>query len=248
VYPKLWYVAPFLKYTLRQASKLTAITDDCKQHALNAGARENNIIIINNGADLERFSPKNRQKQKRYSIFSCRQLIPRKGMRVLIQAMPAILKKFPKATLRVAGDGVERPELEKMITKLGIGKHVKLLGWVPNNKLPMHYNQSEVVVMPSLEEGFGIPAAEAMGCEKPVVATDAGGLPEVVSDGKTGLIVPKGNSQAIAGAIIKLFKDPAQGRRMGTAGKKRAQKFFSWDKSTQEFETLFKKIIEKRRT
>ena len=99
-----------------------------------------------------------------------------------------------------------------------------------------------VSVIPSLEEGFGIPAAEAMGCEIPVIATDAGGLPEVVEDGVTGRIVPKGNVDALTEALDQLLADPALRRQMGRAGRQRALDRFDWDGTAQQFESLYEEI------
>ena len=97
-------------------------------------------------------------------------------------------------------------------------------------------------VIPSLEEGFGIPAAEAMGCEVPVVATDAGGLPEVVEHGVTGLVVPRGDSGALAKAIGSLLDDPDRRREMGQAGLARALRLFDWDRSAEQFEQLYREV------
>jgi L-malate glycosyltransferase len=252
-YPKLWYIKPFLKYTLKNAVKLTAITNDCRIHALNAGAKDDKVMIITNGADIRRFSKSNKSKvseiQKKYKlknkkvIFSCRQLIPRKGMRYLVMAMPYILKKHPDAVLLVAGDGMERDELESLVARLGIDDKVHLAGWIRNDELPFYYNASDVAVMPSLEEGFGIPAAEAMACELPVVSTDAGGLVEVVDDNKTGFIVPKANEKELAKAIIRLLDNPALAKKMGKAGRKKAEEEFSWDKTAENFMGLFDSFL-----
>jgi glycosyltransferase involved in cell wall biosynthesis len=97
-------------------------------------------------------------------------------------------------------------------------------------------------VIPSLEEGFGIPAAEAMGCEVAVVASDAGGLPEVVEHGVTGLVVPRGDAGALAKAIGSLLDDPERRRVMGQAGRKRALRLFDWDRSAQQFEELYREV------
>jgi glycosyltransferase involved in cell wall biosynthesis len=99
-----------------------------------------------------------------------------------------------------------------------------------------------VSVIPSLEEGFGIPAAEAMGCETPVVASDAGGLPEVVEHGVTGLIVPRGDATALAEAIGSLLADPVRRARMGRAGRERALRLFDWDRSAEQFEQIYASI------
>jgi UDP-N-acetylglucosamine 2-epimerase (non-hydrolysing) len=109
--------------------------------------------------------------------------------------------------LVLAGDGFERPELEALARRLGVGERTTFLGAVPNGELPRFYRAAAVSVIPSLEEGFGIPAAEAMGCEVPVIASDAGGLPEVVEDGVTGLVVPRGDVDALACALVRLLAD-----------------------------------------
>jgi glycosyltransferase involved in cell wall biosynthesis len=99
-----------------------------------------------------------------------------------------------------------------------------------------------VSVIPSLEEGFGIPAAEAMGCEVAVVASDAGGLPEVVENGVTGLVVPRGDSGALARAIGALLENPEKRRQMGQAGRERALRLFDWDRTAEQFEEIYRDV------
>jgi glycosyltransferase involved in cell wall biosynthesis len=93
-----------------------------------------------------------------------------------------------------------------------------------------------------LEEGFGIPAAEAMGCGIPVVASDAGGLPEVVEHGVTGYVVPKGNVEALTEAIGKLLADPALRETMGKAARERAVRLFDWDVAAKSFDELYQVV------
>ena len=175
-------------------------------------------------------------------IFACRQLFPRKGIRFLVEAVAQLKPRFPELKLVLAGDGFERPALVKLAEELGIGNDVTFLGWVPNVSLPHYYRAAAISVIPSLEEGFGIPAAEAMGCEVPVVASDAGGLPEVVEHGVTGLIVPRGDTPALAKAIGSLLENPEQARRMGVAGRERALRLFDWDHSAEQFEQLYREV------
>src|SRR5215210_7940631 len=212
-FPTRWYVRPALRWTLRKADALTAITEDCRQHALRAGAPDGSMFLVFNGTDLRRFSPTpaGTAVNPRFGptmIFACRQLFPRKGIRFLIEAAAQLKPRFPDLKVVVAGDGFERPELARLAADLGIAQDVTFLGWVPNTDLPPYYRAAAVSVIPSLEEGFGIPAAEAMGCEVAVVASDAGGLPEVVEDGVTGLVVPRGDSKALAKAIASLLANP----------------------------------------
>jgi glycosyltransferase involved in cell wall biosynthesis len=242
-FPTRWYVRPALRWTLRKAGALTAITEDCRQHALRAGAPTRSMHLVFNGTDLRRFSPAPAgAADPRFGpnmIFACRQLFPRKGIRFLVEAAAKLKPRFPDLKVVVAGDGFERPDLIALAERLGIARDVTFLGWVPNSELPQYYRAAALSVIPSLEEGFGIPAAEAMGCETAVVASDAGGLPEVVEHGVTGLIVPRGDASALAGAIGELLADPARRARMGRAGRERALRLFDWDRSAEQFEQIY---------
>ncbi len=243
-FPTRWYVRPPLKWTLNHANALTAITEDCRQHALRAGAPDRSIRIIFNGTDLRRFSPSagGNRVDPRFGpqmIFACRQLFPRKGIRFLVEAVAQLKPRYPQLRLVLAGDGFERPALVQLAEDRGIASDVTFLGWVPNVELPQYYRAAALSVIPSLEEGFGIPAAEAMGCEIPVVASDAGGLPEVVEHGVTGLVVPRGETGALTEAIGSLLGDPERRRRMGIAGRERALRLFDWDRTAEQFEQLY---------
>jgi glycosyltransferase involved in cell wall biosynthesis len=247
-FPTRWYVRPILRRTLRQASALTAISEDCIQHALRAGAAAETIHLIMNGADLRRFSPDPAPAgaARPYGpkmVFACRQLFPRKGIRFLIQAVALLRPRHPEIRLMIAGDGFERAELEALADALQVRDITTFLGWTANRDLPQYFRACAVSVIPSLEEGFGIPAAEAMGCEAPVVATDAGGLPEVVADGVTGFIVPKGDATAIATAVDRLLSDPELRVRMGKAGRERAVARFDWMGAARSFEDLYRQLI-----
>ena len=246
-FPTRWYVRPALRWTLRNAGALTAITEDCRQHALRAGAPAEHIRLVFNGTDLRRFSPSDNgngadPRFGSHMIFACRQLFPRKGIRFLLEAAAELKPQFPDIQVVLAGDGFERPELARLAQELGIGDAVTFLGWVPNTDLPPYYRAAAVSVIPSLEEGFGIPAAEAMGCETAVVASDAGGLPEVVENGVTGLVVPRGDSKALAQAIGSLLSDPERRRQMGQAGRERALRLFDWDRSAEQFEEIYREV------
>jgi len=249
-FPTRWYVRPVLRWTLRRASALSAITEDCRRHALRAGAPDERVRVIWNGADLKRFRPSVPQQSLiadprfgPHMVFACRQLFPRKGIRFLIEAAAKLKPRYPDLKLVLAGDGFERPALERQARALGIAADTIFLGWRPNAELPQYYRAAAVSVVPSLEEGFGIPAAEAMGCEVPVVASDAGGLPEVVEDGVTGLVVPKGDADALAAGIDRLLADEQLRVRMGRAGRERALRLFDWERTAERFEELYQEVI-----
>ena len=247
-FPKRWYVRPILRRTLRAADALTAISEDCREHALSAGAPAGNIELIMNGADLRRFTPLEPDgpgsEQREDTIFACRQLFPRKGVRFLLKAFSGLCGDFPRASLIIAGDGIERPVLVQLAAELGIADRVRFLGWVPNAELPQYYRAAKFSVIPSLEEGFGIPAAEAMGCGIPVIASDAGGLPEVVEHGETGLIVPKGDVPALESAMRTLLGDDDLCKRMGAKGRERALSCFDWLLTARSMERIYQRLLE----
>lgn len=247
-FPTRWYVRPVLRRTLRGASGLTAISDDCRTHALNAGANAETIEIIMNGADLRRFSPgdANISDYGKQMVFACRQLIPRKGIRFLVEAMAMLKTDYPDLQLVVAGDGMERDSLEALSQDLGVEDRVHLIGWVPNASLPDYFRSAIFSVIPSIEEGFGIPAAEAMGCEIPVIATDAGGLPEVVEDGVTGLVIAKEDSAGLANAMRQLLDNADLCKEYGRAGREKALREFDWLATARAMETMYESLIGKR--
>lgn len=247
-FPTRWYVKPVLRWTLKSADALSAITDDCRSHALRAGAPPETMRIVFNGTDLRRFSPSDNGRKADphfgpHMVFACRQLFPRKGIRFLIEAAAQLKPRISDLKVVIAGDGFERPELERLAQRLGIAADVTFLGWVPNADLPQYYRAAAISVIPSLEEGFGIPAAEAMGCETAVVASDAGGLPEVVEHGVTGLVVPRGDTQALTAAMETLLADPLLRRRMGVAGRVRALRMFDWDRTAEQFEEIYRETL-----
>ncbi len=250
-FPTRWYVKPILKYVLNAASRLTAISDDCREHAVACGASPGQIRLVFNGADLERFSPgvttdSDAEKYGPHMVFTCRQLFPRKGIAILLKAAAIVRKSVPDLKVVIAGDGFQRAELEQLARDLSIEEITSFLGWIANKDLPVYYRAAAVSVIPSLEEGFGIPAAEAMGCELAVVASDAGGLPEVVDDGVTGFVVPKGDVEALADKMLQVLKDPELRGRMGKAGREKALKSFSWVNSAEQFTELYRELLGRR--
>ena len=155
-------------------------------------------------------------------------LAPMKGIAHLLDAMPAILEKHPDTRLLLIGDGPERAALEAKANE-----HVHFLGW--RNDALRIVPVADIVVLPSVFlETWGFALAEAMALGKPCVATDVGGMQELVADGETGFIVPRRNPQALAEAIGRLLDDPAMAKRFGEAGKKRVEEVFQLDRMVEQ--------------
>jgi glycosyltransferase involved in cell wall biosynthesis len=164
-------------------------------------------------------------------------LIPIKGHEVLLEALARVRDALPGVTLELAGDGPLEPELRATVARLGLGEAVAWLGRVAP-PTPV-YERAEIVVVPSFGEGFGMVALEAMARGRAVIASDVGGLPEIVAAGETGLIVPPGDVSALAAAIVELAGDPARAAALGAAGRERALAEFSQERCTERVEELY---------
>jgi len=132
-------------------------------------------------------------------------LVGHKDHATLIDAMPSVLRELPELRLLILGDGELRPVIEAQIDRLGVGRSVSLLGY--RKDVPQLLKMADAFVISSKEEGLGSAVIEAMACGLPVVATAAGGIPETVIHEKTGLLVPVGDAEALAAAIVRIFRD-----------------------------------------
>ena len=166
-------------------------------------------------------------------------LSPEKGPQYLIEAFAAVARRVSDAALLIVGDGTMRPELERRARELSIGNRIVWAGRVPQAEAFRHLAIMDVVVAPSMWEGFGLSAAEAMAFGKPVVVSDVDGLSEVVADGETGLLVPPGNADALAEGIVTLLDDESMRDRMGRAGRARVGRQFSFRAFSEAHSQLY---------
>jgi glycosyltransferase involved in cell wall biosynthesis len=167
-------------------------------------------------------------------------LVPHKGQRHLIEAAMLVLPEVPDARFVIAGEGELRPALERQIREHHLEKHVLLAGFRPD-VLSLH-KAFDIFVMSSITEGLGTSLLDAMACGKPVVATTAGGIPEVVMDGETGFLVAPRDHEGMARAIIRLLKDPDLRRRMGEAGRTRVRVHFSAERMVQDTLRVYQRV------
>jgi glycosyltransferase involved in cell wall biosynthesis len=167
-------------------------------------------------------------------------LVPHKGQRHLIESAMLVLPKVPDARFVIAGEGELRPALERQIREHHLEKHVLLAGFRPD-VLSLH-KAFDIFVMSSLTEGLGTSLLDAMACGKPIVATAAGGIPEVVVDGETGFLVAPRDHEGMARAIVALLKDEDLRRRMGEAGRTRARVHFSAERMVQDTLRVYQRV------
>ena len=166
-----------------------------------------------------------------------------KGISYLLEGMQIVLKKFQDAKLILAGGGRELEYYKALAEKLGIGKNVRFLGPIDFNKMPELYKKCDIFCLPSMFEAFGLSIIQAMSCGKPVVSTRTGGIPEIIENEKSGFLVPAGEAESIANAIIRLAKDGTLRRKMGEYNRKLCTARYDWDLIVGTIEKIYEKAI-----
>ena len=156
-------------------------------------------------------------------IFSAGTLHPRKGYKYLIQAYRQIAKQFPQTCLIIAGEGPQRPELEKLIKNLDLDQKIKLLGFQAG--IPELIQASDLFVLPSTKEAFGLVILESFAAGTPVIASKVGGIPEIIEDGKNGLLVKPQNKDNLIKSIKKLLTNQKLADQLAAGGTKTLAKF-----------------------
>jgi len=200
------------------------------------------IDIVHNGIDTSVFKPLPDITRKPYRIMVTASAdAPLKGLDYLLKAMALLIPEQPALELLVLGKLKEDGETRKLIEKLKIGKHLKFVSGIETEELVRLYAQATLVVVPSIYEGFGLPAGEAMACGVPVISTDGGALPEVV--GNCGLIVPTRDETAIARAIDDLLGDPAKREQLGRKARARIVSLFSWQVAAKDMVDLYSRVL-----
>jgi glycogen synthase len=169
-------------------------------------------------------------------------MVPAKGFDLALSALASIAPRYPKVRVVIAGDGPERAKLEHQVTQLELNRMVEFVGWVePHEVLPLISNSS-IVLMPSWREGLPTVALQAGLMGRSVIATRAGGLPEIVLHNQTGLLCEKGDSGGIADAMAYLLDHPERAFEMGQAARRRVQENFTWEGCVVAYDSLYRKL------
>ena len=205
------------------------------------------ISIVPNGVDDKRFSP-TKEKDKIKAKFEIKgnvvlyvsRMSYRKGPHVLLNAF----SKIEDATLVMVGSGEMLPFLKAQAKFLGIEDRVVFMGYVPDDLLPEIFKMADIFVLPSISsEAFGIVVLEAMASGVPVIATNVGGIPEVLKENEAGLLIPPGNELELRKAIQKLLNNEELRKWYGINGRKAVEEKYSWDKVVVEIEKVYEEII-----
>ena len=216
-----------------------------------AWAPPGKVRRIYNGVDLTRFSPRQPSADLRAAlglpdgapvVASIGRFVPYKGYGYLLEAARLVQEGREGVHWVLVGDGELRGALERQCRTLGLESQVHFTGW--REDVPDILAVCDVFVLPSVAEHFGRVIIEAMAMGKAVVATDAGGVPEIVIPGETGLLVPSANTTAMAQAVTALLEDPARCAQLGAAGRRRVEAEFSLARHVAAVEALYAELLD----
>lgn len=226
----------------RYSDAVIAVSEAAKQYLCAQGLNTSRVQVVHNGVDLAHFQPAPMHEarsqlkwdvdQFTFGVFG--RLSPEKGQRTAIEALFLLRQDGVDARLVLAGAGPELADLQRSAQALGVEEHVTFAGFVEDVRGMM--SACNVVVVPSSKEGFGLAAVEAMALERPVIASNVGGLPEIVLPDETGFLFTPGDPAALSRALSELARDHDRAESMGKRGRLRAEECF--DQSRQ-----FEKVL-----
>ena len=242
-----WY--SFIGMQKKVARKLSKIIT-VSEFAGDDISREFNIPrqrfkVVPNGINTDLFYPLPEiEREKNHLIVTNSADMPLKGLDYLLKAVKEVSKTYP-VKLTVVGEPKKNGRIVKLVKELDLGRLITFTGRIDNGNFVRCYARASLAVIPSLYEGFGLPAGEAMACGVPVISTSGGALPEVVGD--AGVVIPPGDFQALAEAIKSLLDHPDRAAALGQAGFKRVHQFFTWEKAAQATIEAYRETIHDHR-
>lgn len=204
------------------------------------GIPNNKIHVVYNGVDLKLIDSVECNGIDKNSIIFVGRLIPHKHVDELIKAVKLLVNEIPDVKLKIIGDGVVSKNLKNLVKKLSIEDKVKFFGKIDDySDVIKEIKKSEVLVLPSTREGFGMVLVEANACYKPVIAYKSGGVTEVIDDGINGFLVNKQNISELCEKLKFLLKNKKIAKGMGKNGRKKVEKMFTWDQVVEKIEKIY---------
>jgi glycosyltransferase involved in cell wall biosynthesis len=256
-----WFLSTLFCYAERLLARLTdrivTLTDrGAQEHVQYKIAGPQKFVTIQGGIDLAQVrsvqvDPAVKRKELGLPpegpiIGTVGRLVPIKGHTWLLRAVPRVLAEFPQVCVVLIGDGPMQDELKELAAELGISPHVVFLGTRPD--IPECLAALDLFVLPSLNEGMGRVLLEAMAVGCPVVATRVGGIPDIVTDGATGLLVPPRDDRALAEAILTLLRDRSRRAAYGEAAKRHVDGRFDIKTMVHNIERLYDEVWQEKRS
>jgi glycosyltransferase involved in cell wall biosynthesis len=229
------------------------------QQVLAWGASQQKVKTIHNGADIIRFNPSVTDTVNLCQIIpqhihidfsipvilTARRLVKKNGIEYLIKAMQLVLKE-KQCQLMIIGEGAERAALEQLTHDLNLQENVHFLGLIPHEMLPPYIALADIAVVPSLMEASSIFMLEAMAMEKPVIATNAGGLPEVLTP-SVGILVEPMDEKELADAISELLQSEEKRVQLGRQARQHVKANYSWKAVALKMEAEYMKLLARKK-
>lgn len=240
---------PFLRYVIRTADAVTA--NSTYTAGMIRAVEDRRVEIVPFGATVDVpatiAEPRVRGRGEPFELLFVGRLVERKGVHVLLEALPRVLER-QQVRLRIVGDGPLRRQLERQAERLGLKDVVRFEGFVTAEALARAFAECDAFVLPAVvdrkgdTEGLGVVLLEALGYGKPVVASAAGGIVDVIRHEQTGLLVPPGDAGALAAAIERLAADSELGRELGRGGRAHLEREFSWPVILDRLVGLYRRL------
>lgn len=237
---------------LARAGEITATGVRLAEATLPFTPQGKRVSVVPYGVDLDRFAPASRAsgspraERSPLVVGAVSRLSPEKGFDVLLRAIAILRDRGVALDVLFAGDGPSRAMLERLTAESRLTGRVRFAGEVAHADVPVVLQQIDIFAMPSTWEGFGVSAIEASAMELPVVASDIHGIPDVVVDGETGLLVPPSDAAALADAIARLADDAPLRRAMGAAGRAYVERHYRWQDNAAQMERLYAATARRR--
>lgn len=241
------WLRPFLRWALRQSAEVVAISSYTAREIAKLAPVPVRVIPYTIGFPPEAAKALPRATDGPFTILFVGRLVERKGVTHLIEAVRRMPQGVP-VRLAIIGDGPERARLEAQVARDGMADRVEVRGRVSEAALRDAYAESRVLVLPSVmdarsdTEGLGVVLLEAMASGVPVVASEIGGITDIVTDDETGLLVPPGDPAALAAALTRLATDPVLAARLAAAGRRHVREDFSWERITAQWRECYASV------
>jgi glycosyltransferase involved in cell wall biosynthesis len=242
---------------LRRCSRVVVLSEFTKRQVVAAhGVAPEQVTIIPGGAALDRFRPAEPPLEARRALnlpaekvllFTVRNLVARMGLEHLIRAIAQLGEEDREVLLLIGGDGPLRGKLQGLIEEMKLAERVRLLGFLPEQSLPLYYRAADLVVMPTYEmEGFGLVTVESLACGTPVLGTPVGALPEILGRVDPILLADGTDSASLARAIRRLlrrFRDhPAERQRLSRRGRELVEADYNWPRHCESLEAILNNV------
>ena len=227
----------------RQLQHIVTVSQQSKQDIADAFAIQPDLInVIPCGVDVQEFSPQPQiKREQNFLITTASSDQPLKGLSILLQAFASLLTEFPDLQLIVIGKLKEKGETQKELNQLGLQEKVIFKSGISTEELIAEYAKATIAIVPSLYEGFGLPAAEALACGVPLISSDGGALPEVVGD--AAVLVKAGDVDQLAKKIAELLRDENRRKMLSQKGREHSLQQLSWDRVAERMVGFYQKIL-----